>query len=475
MGENTLNSYYYKPSLGAEGLVEMNKFHDCLDVADAQIKANKDAKHAQGTDQGLDVGGANAVVVADVKDAVTKKHANTLDHTQNTDTDLDATFEATIAKKADKLSVFAPTTSAELAGIISDEIGAGALIFRTALSKMFPSNYSRDIKWALKTPYTTAVNRYIVQTPNKLSIDINGTNYFIETLADIDLSVEANWDSIATDYRVPATRAGKDFYIYACVPGSGDEPTIKFSANSTVPTDYTASNSRKIGGFHCLCVAVGAIAGHILTGFVAGDLLPASIWDLRHRAVCENEGMVYDEKSQVWVDIYLASGTGASTASVNGGTIVDTRNWMDFVDDGGAVGKRMLTDIEFQLIATGSNEETNITGSADPGTTTGHTDTAGRRMISNIGCEDCCGALWQWLNEQSAMYDDTITAGWYDLAGAKGSLYRPIDTNDVKLFAGAYWADGASSGSRARRADIYRWNTSSSIGCRFGAEPRKSE
>ena len=44
--------------------------------------------HVQGTDQGLDTGGPNAVVVADVKDAVTKKHS------QNTDTGTDsATFQ----------------------------------------------------------------------------------------------------------------------------------------------------------------------------------------------------------------------------------------------------------------------------------------------------------------------------------------------------------------------------------------------
>jgi len=158
--------------------------------------------------------------------------------------------------------------------------------------------------------------------------------------------------------------------------------------------------------------------------------------------------MVFDSKSQIWVDIYLASGTGASTASANGGTISDTRDWMDFVDDGGAVGKRMLTDVEFQLIATGSNEETNIAGSADPGTTTGHSDTAGRRMISNIGVEDSCGVLWQWLNEQSAKYDGAVGADWYDLPGDKGSLYRPVDTNDIKLIAGGPWAHGTACGSR---------------------------
>lgn len=64
------------------------------------VKADYDdaitKKHTQGTDQGLDTGGANAVVVADVKDAITKKH------TQNTDTDLDPTFEATFEKVANK-------------------------------------------------------------------------------------------------------------------------------------------------------------------------------------------------------------------------------------------------------------------------------------------------------------------------------------------------------------------------------------
>lgn len=46
-------------------------------VADAISK-----KHTQGTDQGLDTGGANASTAADVKDAVTKKHTHA-DVTQN--------------------------------------------------------------------------------------------------------------------------------------------------------------------------------------------------------------------------------------------------------------------------------------------------------------------------------------------------------------------------------------------------------
>ena len=45
---------------------------------------------------------------------------------------------ATLAKTADKLSVFAATTSAELAGVISDETGSGALVFATSPTLITP-------------------------------------------------------------------------------------------------------------------------------------------------------------------------------------------------------------------------------------------------------------------------------------------------------------------------------------------------
>ena len=276
--------------------------------------------------------------------------------------------------------------------------------------------------------------------------------------------------------------AGTDYYVYACTDGT--TLSFKVSANSTNPTGFDAAHSRKIGGFHTLCAAVGTISGHPLTDYAVKDILPASIWDLKHRAKnLVNVGLVYDSKIQKWVDIYLASGTGANTTSVNGGTISDTRNWMDFVDDGLAVGKRLLTDTEFTSIATGSNEETNITDGADPGTTGGHVDTAGRRMISNIGCEDCCGVVWQWLQDQSYYYYGA-TGYWGNLPGGKGSSLGQFKADpgapemdnsdsggDVKLVAGGYWVSAARAGSRSRAASDYRWRAASNIGARFVSEP----
>lgn len=357
-----------------------------------------------------------------------------------------------------------------------------------------PAHYERDIKWAQKPGART-----VLQSPNRMTVNIGDQGYKLDSQKELDLNIAANWDSISpTDYTVAANRAGKDFYIYACQPASGTAPKFVFSANSTVPIGYDAVNSRKIGGFHCLCVDAGTISGHPLSGYVAGDILPASVWDLKHRPVSNPEGMVFSEAANIWVDIYLQSGTGANTASVFGATITDNRNWMDFVDDAGAVRKSLLNDIEFQLIAAGSNEETNIQGSSDPGTTGGHVDTAGRRMISNIGCEDCCGVMWQWLNEQSYRYDggshthteNTAAAytqnattdatdptpawTWYDLPGDKGSIYKHGTYGDIKLRAGSAWFSGSYSGSRARNANSSRWYADSFVGCRLHAEPLKA-
>ena len=379
-------------------------------------------------------------------------------------------------------------------------------------------NRERADKWAIKS-YVTAAQRYILQTPNVLAVYLNGKVYVVSTKTDYDLALEATWDAVApTDYRVAATRAGVDFYVYACEQ-AGNTLKVLVSANASAPSGYDTTTSRLIGGFHCLCLSVGTIAGHTLTGFVTGDILPNSVWDYSFRPLSSPKGMVYAPLANLWVDIYLASGTGASTASVFGGTISDTRDWNSFVDDGGAVSKRLLYDPEFQLIATGSNEETNITGSADPVTTGGHIDTASRRMIANNGCEDMCGAMWQWLLDQSYQYaggahthnntitfrnpatgavvnklngetslnavtgsganevitstsvDPVPTFAYYNLPGAKGSLYRQGTYGDVKLLAGASWNNGTFSGSRSRYANRYRWNASTSICGRFASEP----
>lgn len=302
---------------------------------------------------------------------------------------------------------------------------------------------------------------------------------------------KANYFITATDVTTLDTGTlsnGKDYCVYLCDDGS-DAGVLLISLNATAPAGYTSGNSRKIGGFHTLCANAGTISSHPLSGYTANQVLPWSVWDLTHKPKnASPNGMVYSAAVDTWVDIYLASGTGTSTASTYNATITDTRNQMDFCDDGAAVFKRLLWDSEFTAIATGSNEETNVTGSTDPATTGGKVDTAARRMISNIGCEDCCGVEWQWLQD-NVYYPPLLTAGttygtYGNLPGAKGSFYTtftsatptdPLGNADAaglnSLLAGGTWGAGTICGSRSRYTAYARWYTNAAIGGRFAAEP----
>lgn len=53
MGVKTLYEYFYKLAYGAKGVEEHTKYVDNLDVADAEIKANKDARHTKNADTAL--------------------------------------------------------------------------------------------------------------------------------------------------------------------------------------------------------------------------------------------------------------------------------------------------------------------------------------------------------------------------------------------------------------------------------------
>jgi hypothetical protein len=308
----------------------------------------------------------------------------------------------------------------------------------------------------------------IIEFTSITTLTVKGSNLIPMRIGDNWLLIDTDTVvSTAADMDAGAIANGLDYFVYACDNAGTLE--FKISLVSTWPAGFTAATSRKIGGFHTLCTNVGAIGGHPLTGYVAKNILPQSVWDLKHRPISEPAGMVFSAAIQGWVDIYLASGNGAATASVNGAVISDTRDWNDFVDDFGAVKKKLLDDSEFQLIAAGSNEETNIAGGADPVTTGGHVDTAARRMISNIGCEDCCGVLYQWMRDQSFKSDFVTGWDWYNLPGAKGSLYNQDGVNgraDVKLFAGGCWTSGVDCGSRSRHATNSRWTTAADLGGR---------
>lgn len=336
-----------------------------------------------------------------------------------------------------------------------------------------PAHYERE---QLYTTNKTTITIYPTW------ININNHGYVLEGTKIIDLTNADNWDD--STYTSSANRAGKDFYIYACEPTSNDAPDFILSANSTVPTGYTADNSRKIGGFHCLCLSVGTISGHTLSGYVTGDILPNSPWDLKHRAVSENEGMVYIPEVNKWVDIYLTSYDGAKLVSEYNGAFVTGEtthkcHGEKFVEELGLVNKQLLTREEFMVIAKGSNENTAISGATNPITTGGHKDSNNRRMISNYGVEDCCGTLWQWLATTAENYPGaTWDSNNYYFSGYdwqdKPVYNSAIDSQRYgscaglvrRFFSGGSWVNSSNCGSRCVRCNNFGTPVSAYIGSR---------
>lgn len=366
-------------------------------------------------------------------------------------------------------------------------------------------NYSRSDFHKVKS----ANNRTVLCIPKYLSVVINNNIYIRNenVLFEIDISTSTYWDNITvTDWTIASNRAGKDFYIYACVPSSGNTPDIVLSANSTYPDGYTASNSRKIGGFHCLCVSAGTnVYGYInegkdaeylenmfadgstvangdtyhwLTNFVQGDILPLSCWDLIHRPNenADVEGKVYDPKTNLWVDIYLPSWHSGTSKllSINGGTIADGTSspafhWYRFSQVFTNQGQRLPRQDHFVSCSLGAPQGVPIQGSADPVTTTGHIATNGLRIISNIGCEDVTGVLWQWGSESgtntTTAFTNAFDANDKNVGGQEYSkVTRP-------LFGGG-WHLGAACGSRGSSWLDVGLSLGASLSGRGFAEPK---
>ena len=315
----------------------------------------------------------------------------------------------------------------------------------------------------------------------------------------------------ATDqtYSMGTLEAGKDYFVYLNLSNGSWAVTCSLTKSADTST------SRCIGRFHTLCASVpagttmilpdspggGRSAGgnilvksyrqdsdpdfyafynktissvesgtyydvvtcvHPLAGFSAGDILPESVWCLNWKPdTLHEDAMVYDKDTGIAVDVYLQSGTGLNTKSVYNAAHTVSRQQWNHQGDMLAVGKKLLRDYEFSSAALGSNECTNIAGTADAGTVGGHSDSNNRRMISAIGCEEMCGYLWQWLDEVNGKPDEnewTVTDG----QGAFGQEYW----QPRALLAGGVWGDGAGCGSRCRFANDGRASVDTLIGGR---------
>ena len=349
------------------------------------------------------------------------------------------------------------------------------------ISLLSPVHYSRSSNFETS-------GRTSIKLPSYLSLMVNGHYFRNDVEVTVDISDTANWDSTETDYTVAENRAGKDFYIYAIDDKVTKTVHVVLSANSTVPTGYTESSSRKIGGFHCLCADVGTPTWrnpatlkdetHWLSGYVKGDILPYSVWDLLHRAESSNEGMVFSPETHMWYDIYLASWDGSKLVSVFGGVTADGASAKKFhgemfAECAGQINKELISRDEFIVVAKGSNERTAIHGSADAGTTGGHVDTANRRMISNIGLEDCCGFLWQWCKQSgSANGTNVWVNSTYNSAVDGNATYGSTYGNYYRACVGGPWNSFSYCGSRCVAVGVASADVDATLGGRLSSRER---
>lgn len=297
-----------------------------------------------------------------------------------------------------------------------------------------------------------------------------------------------------------AFAVGSDYYVYICDSRiDGEDEKYIISLNSTYPSGWNASNSRKIGGFHygrCRKVdgnmqpvnGSGVIFGTGWESAVSNGIVPRSVWTLGHRPKCSPEAMVY-LGGGTWVDIYLNSDDGANGLKSDYGvapmTGTEGMNWYTFTERLMKSGKRMPDYSEFVAYAFGSPQ-----GLADANTNAwSATTNTGRgttgsvvNAVSAVGCVDAVGRVWEWLNDlitraqhaTDATYHKTEAWGWdltsplrdaatkYDV----GNIYQYYHASLAALIAGDCWPDGASAGARAVNCSGCPWYVSTIVGVR---------
>ena len=285
------------------------------------------------------------------------------------------------------------------------------------------------------------------------SVDLS--SYLGDNGADYYVFVNADGNVTASVYRNPP--AGYVFigqFHTLCVDVGSNVTGIVPTNNTTVGQSvtlqgYDALKDNDFYNFYTkqiLSITTGnyynvATIPHLLSGFKAGDILPESVWCLNFHPECKSwDGMVYCNSFDIAVDIYLQSGTSEDTTSEYGAVKTCNRPELNHWDDFYQVGKDFLNIQQFMSIAQGSNELTTIEGSYDHETTGGHVDVNNRRMVSFIGCEDCCGYVWQWnqwiTEEEFNSCDPSINP--YAKADGQGSLGSCHD-NFRPVIAGGHW------------------------------------
>jgi hypothetical protein len=300
-----------------------------------------------------------------------------------------------------------------------------------------------------------------------VNIGGNGKGFLLESAANWNPALPANNDGGFTSLAL-----GDDVYIYATQQASGIAGWIA-SKNSTVPTGFTADNSRKIGGFHFGKVRTMADA-YSAAASLPTQIVPNSCWDLKHRPKCDPTGMVEVIPDQLWVDIYLASEDGTAwpatvpISGYNATPITGTEGYsrLDYHRLVRNAGKRLPDYSEFLMFAYGVPQgATGSTGRINTGDHTGY----GFECVSCLNVDQPSGNIYQqttlyydrqhdgpdsWKNDLNVGKDSSQDHGqWH------GSQFRTA-------LVGGIWYGAAEAGARCVSLNDDPWNVYSGVGFR---------
>ena len=278
---------------------------------------------------------------------------------------------------------------------------------------------------------------------------------------------------------------GKDYYVYCCDRGGEADEEYKISLNSTFPVGYTATSSRKIGGFHYGHVrrttpdtlepinSSGTVWGAGWEENIYEGILPFSVWTLEHRPKCTPEGMIWGAGINKWVDIYILSTSYRSEYNGTPMTGSEGHSYYDFIEKiARKIGKKPLTYFETCCVGDGSpngRDETN--DYCWTKTTNSGRNPTGiiAKAVSVYGLKDVVGNVYKICSDIS-----WTTQGSYSWRQAeqlkKGQLYATADNDLHLVLAGGCWSDGVHCGSRTAALYYYPWSVSSHVGCRFACE-----
>lgn len=240
---------------------------------------------------------------------------------------------------------------------------------------------------------------------------------------------------------------GKNYALYLVPNETYTGVELKVSLNQTAPNGYSPLDTRRIAGWHTECADVGTVtwdSNHPLSGWLAGDILPQSVWTLYHRPYAPPAaGVVYVECGRpFWRTIYDHSGTLETTNFEYGGTITRNRTFYGHFKDMAAVGFSLPTYEQAALSGIGCEELKAVMGKAESSITTagGHINESSHRIVSRVGAEDCVGCTWK---------PTTIAAiggsGWNTDASVGVHQYGNVQL----LLVGGDWGNSGHAGPLA--------------------------